>query len=404
MNSMSAWTFRALRALIYKGSERDFMGTPYIYIRTLKIGVLTVHARQERSKRMVDKLKVVDAETLLATPLKKTMYIVNELIPEGLSVICGDSKIGKSWLMLWLGLQVSQGKDLWGYATTHCDVLYLALEDTYRRLQKRLYFLTGENEAPKNFNLCIMSKKIGEGLEEQIVEYINEYYNTKLIIIDTLQKVRDSRGSMGKNGMYGNDYDDISAIKNIADKYGIAIILVHHLRKLTDSNNPFNQISGSTALMGAADTAYLLKKDWNKNNAQLIANGRDIGQFDLELKFENGMWNLLEVKSMEDLEKEAVPEFLYALCDFMKEAKEWSGTATQLLNVLGDSATNPNMVTKSMGKFTADFLTPRKIEYQTKRTNKERLIYLKYCDNGDSSDSITSTVTPVTPSLEKEQT
>ena len=353
---------------------------------------------------MVDKLKVVDAETLLATPLKKTMYIVNELIPEGLSVICGDSKIGKSWLMLWLGLQVSQGKDLWGYATTHCDVLYLALEDTYRRLQKRLYFLTGENEAPKNFNLCIMSKKIGEGLEEQIVEYINEYYNTKLIIIDTLQKVRDSRGSMGKNGMYGNDYDDISAIKNIADKYGIAIILVHHLRKLTDSNNPFNQISGSTALMGAADTAYLLKKDWNKNNAQLIANGRDIGQFDLELKFENGMWNLLEVKSMEDLEKEAVPEFLYALCDFMKEAKEWSGTATQLLNVLGDSATNPNMVTKSMGKFTADFLTPRKIEYQTKRTNKERLIYLKYCDNGDSSDSITSTVTPVTPSLEKEQT
>ena len=188
---------------------------------------------------MENKLKTVDAETLLSTPMSKTMFIVDNLIPQGVNVISGASKIGKSWLMLWLGLQVAQGLPVWGLPTQQCDVLYLSLEDTQRRIKDRLYNLT--DTAPSNLYFAVMCGLIGGGLEEQITDFLSDHPKTKLVIIDTLQKVRDTKGGAGKTGMYGNDYDDISSIKKIADEYNIAVLLVHHLRKLKDSDDPFNE-------------------------------------------------------------------------------------------------------------------------------------------------------------------
>lgn len=179
---------------------------------------------------MDNKLKTVDAETLLSTPMSKTMFIVDGLISQGVNVISGASKIGKSWLMLWLGLQVAQGNSIWGLPTLQCDVLYLSFEDTQRRIKDRLYNLT--DSAPDNLYFAVTSGLIGGGLEEQITDFLTEHSATKLVIIDTLQKVRDSKGSTRKAGMYGNDYDDISSIKRIADSFNIAILLVHHQRKL----------------------------------------------------------------------------------------------------------------------------------------------------------------------------
>lgn len=170
---------------------------------------------------MGNKLKTVDAETLLSTPMSKTMFIVDGLISQGVNVISGASKIGKSWLMLWLGLQVAQGNSVWGLPTLQCDVLYLSLEDTQRRIKDRLYNLT--DSAPDNLYFAVTSGLIGGGLEEQITDFLTEHPATKLVIIDTLQKVRDSKGSTGKAGMYGNDYDDISSIKRIADGFNIAV-------------------------------------------------------------------------------------------------------------------------------------------------------------------------------------
>ena len=207
---------------------------------------------------MGNKLKTVDAETLLSTPMSKTMFIVDGLISQGVNVISGASKIGKSWLMLWLGLQVAQGNSVWGLPTLQCDVLYLSLEDTQRRIKDRLYNLT--DSAPDNLYFAVTSGLIGGGLEEQITDFLTEHPATKMVIIDTLQKVRDSKGSTGKAGMYGNDYDDISSIKRIADGFNIAILLVHHLRKLQDSDDPFNDVSGSTGIIGAADTNFILRR------------------------------------------------------------------------------------------------------------------------------------------------
>ncbi len=110
----------------------------------------------------VEKFKTVDADTLLSTPMKKTMFIVDTLIPQGVNVLSGASKIGKSWLMLWLGLQVAQGLPVWGLKTKQCDVLYLCLEDTQRRIKDRLYNLT--DTAPNNLHFAVMFGLIGGGV------------------------------------------------------------------------------------------------------------------------------------------------------------------------------------------------------------------------------------------------
>ncbi len=266
---------------------------------------------------MDNKLKTVDAETLLSTPMSKTMFIVDGLISQGVNVISGASKIGKSWLMLWLGLQVAQGNSVWGLPTLQCDVLYLSLEDTQRRIKDRLYNLT--DSAPDNLYFAVTSGLIGGGLEEQITDFLTEHSATKLVIIDTLQKVRDSKGSAGKAGMYGNDYDDISSIKRIADGFNIAILLVHHLRKLQDSDDPFNDVSGSTGIIGAADTNFILRRKRSGNAATLLVSGRDVEYQELTLQFNDLVWELVERKNSEDIHKAELPKFLFRVVDFKAE-------------------------------------------------------------------------------------
>lgn len=178
-------------------------------------------------------------------------------------------------------------------------MLYLSLEDTQRRIKDRLYNLT--DSAPDNLYFAVTSGLIGGGLEEQITDFLTEHPATKLVIIDTLQKVRDSKGSTGKAGMYGNDYDDISSIKRIADGFNIAILLVHHLRKLQDSDDPFNDVSGSTGIIGAADTNFILRRKRSGNAATLLVSGRDVEYQELTLQFNDLVWELVERKNSEDI-------------------------------------------------------------------------------------------------------
>lgn len=194
--------------------------------------------------------KTITAGALLATPIPPVKWIIPGLLPAGLAIFAGPSKAGKSWLTLWLCLQISQGKSVWGREIEPRTVLYFSLEDTLGRLQERLYQLVDAEEDPERLILQTESNGIGQGLEEQIVSFIHTYPDISLIVIDTLQKVRkgDRNGSM-----YANDYKDIGALKELADKYGICILLVHHLRKQS-SSDLYDQISGSTGIMGVADT------------------------------------------------------------------------------------------------------------------------------------------------------
>ena len=200
------------------------------------------------------KLETINAEDLQNRTYESTPFLVDELIPEGLHILAGAPKIGKSWLALWLCLCISQGQPLWNFAVTQGEVLYLSLEDSFQRIQTRLFDLT--EDAPPTLHFAIMADTLKRGLEQQIEQFLAEHPTTKLVVIDTLQRVR-SAGS--DSNLYANDYQEIGLLKKLADKRHIAILLIHHLRKLHD-DDPMNMISGSTGLSGAADSTFVLQK------------------------------------------------------------------------------------------------------------------------------------------------
>ena len=223
--------------------------------------------------------KAITAEELLSTPLPPVKWIIPGLLPAGLALFAGPSKAGKSWLTLWLCLQVAQGKPVWGREIEPRTVLYLSLEDTLNRLQDRLFRLVGSEDTPEKLILQTECQSIGQGLEEQITSFLYNHSDTGLVVIDTLQKVRscDQSGSM-----YASDYKDVSTLKSLADKYGICILLIHHLRKQAASD-PFDQISGSNGLMGAADTTWVMQRKRTSKNADIILTGRDLDRRTLYL-------------------------------------------------------------------------------------------------------------------------
>ena len=320
-------------------------------------------------------LESIDAETLMATAFYRRAFLVEELIPRGLTVLSGASKAGKSWMMLWMALQIASGQEIWGLKTNRCGVLYISLEDTMERLQERLFELT--DAAPPNLRLCVRADLIGSGLEEQICNHLAMYPETGLVIIDTFQKIRNSRSTSTAN-IYATDYSDISAVKNIADEMCVSIILVHHLRKMKDGSDPFNDISGSTGIMGAADSCLILKRERGENTAKLLATGRDIEHQEFTLELESGkfIWKLKERKGAEKIKTEKVPDFLYKVADFMRHELCWDGSATELLEKVKEEQVNCRTVTTLLARYAQDFLMPKGITYETGRNNKGRYISL----------------------------
>ena len=261
----------------------------------------------------MEDLKIINADNLLYTTLAENEFIVDEILPVGLHLFCGAPKVGKSWLMLDLCIKVSKGEEIWNLKTNKCDVLYLALEDTYSRLQKRLFKLTDEIDS--NFHIAIESNKITNGLVMQLENAIKQYPNTRLVVIDTLQKVRKQSNDVN----YSADYGDISTLKAFADKNKLAIILVHHLRKQDDSD-VFNKISGTAGIMGSSDTTFILeKKSRDDSVATLYVTGRDVEYQTFTLRFEECRWNLIERSFQKELEIKNAPEIINDVISFINE-------------------------------------------------------------------------------------
>jgi hypothetical protein len=327
---------------------------------------------------MSAKLQTIDAETLLATPLKPVPFIVDGLIPRGLHILAGSPKIGKSWL--WLCLKVATGDTVWEHTVNRCGGLYLCLEDTFNRIQNRLFEIT--DTAPSNLHFAVMADLIGAGLQQQIEGFLKQEPETRFVVIDTLQRVR---GVDTTANAYANDYRDICELKELADKHRIAIMLVHHLRKNTDKD-PFMMVSGTTGLTGAVDTTYVLEKDKHSDNiAKLYVTGRDVEYMELTLQFENCIWECVSCETAEDVRKREVPEFIFRVVSFMTGRGVWSGNATDLMTEMGDTTTTVNTVTKLLNQYHR-VLAESGIEYRYHRTGKSRLIRLR-SDGYDGCDT-----------------
>ena len=329
------------------------------------------------------KLETINAEDLQNRTYEPTPFLVDELIPEGLHILAGAPKIGKSWLALWLCLCISQGQPLWNFATTQGEVLYLSLEDSFQRIQTRLFDLT--EDAPSTLHFAIMADTLKHGLEQQIEQFLMEHPTTKLVVIDTLQRVR---GTGSDSNLYANDYQDIGLLKQLADKRHIAILLIHHLRKLHD-DDPMNMISGSTGLSGAADSTFVLQKSSRLANiASLHCTGRDIPDRTLKLEFgeEDHIWKLLEgSKTCSTTSKISSLQLVQLFSALLSADPTYSGTPSALsakIDPDGSLGITPKKITRLALESVAA-LRENGILVKTYRSSGKRLISLRSAESAD---------------------
>ena len=341
------------------------------------------------------KLETITAEDLQNRTYEPTHFLVDELVPEGLHILAGAPKIGKSWLALWLCLCVAQGQPLWNFATAQGEVLYLSLEDSFQRIQTRLFDLT--EDAPPTLHFAIMADTLKHGLEQQIEQFLTEHPTTKLVVIDTLQRVR---GTGSDSNLYANDYQDIGLLKKLADKYHIAILLIHHLRKLHD-DDPMNMISGSTGLSGAADSAFVLQKNARSANAaSLHCTGRDIPDrtLKLELGEDDHIWKLLaDSKTCSGASKISMLQIEILLSELLQKESEISAPAKALLEKIdpaGIESWTPNSFSHQIRK-SVDALRKNGIFVSFRKSNGERLICLKRVVGADLPT--TEKIVPIDP-------
>ena len=326
-----------------------------------------------------NRLLTIDGETLMSQPLTPLNFVVDTLLSQGLHILAGSPKVGKSWLALWLAVTVAKGDPVWGMGVKQGTTLYLCLEDSTLRIQNRLFEIT--EDAPANVHFTTNSNTLGKGLEEQLRAFLTEHPDTVLVIIDTLQMIRGA----GYDNTYANDYRDLSVLKHIADTHGISILLVHHLRKMND-DDPMNMISGTTGLSGATDSNFVLRKSQRRENtATLYCTGRDIPYRELALEFdgEDHVWKLLS----DDCEQTEQPSerILFLLSELLRRQPEISAPAKVLLEKIDPAGTEgltPNSFSHRIRK-SVDALRRNGITVSFRKSNGDRLICLKRVDGVD---------------------
>ena len=338
-----------------------------------------------------NRLLTIDGETLMSQPLTPLNFVVDTLLSQGLHILVGSPKVGKSWLALWLAVTVAKGETVWGMGVKQGTTLYLCLEDSTLRIQNRLFEIT--EDAPASVHFTTNSDTPGKGLEEQLCSFLSEHPDTVLVIIDTLQMIRGT----GYDNTYANDYRDLSALKHIADTHGIAILLIHHLRKMND-DDPMNMISGTTGLSGATDSNFVLRKSQRRENtATLYCTGRDIPYRELALEFdgEDHVWKLLS----DDCEQKEQPNerILFLLSELLRRQPEISAPAKVLLEKIDPAGTEgltPNSFSHRIRK-SVDVLRRNGITVSFRKSNGDRLICLKRVDGVD--DPATGNIVTIDP-------
>ena len=323
-------------------------------------------------------LKTIDGKTLMAAELKPLDFVVDTLLATGLHILAGSPKVGKSWLALWLAVSVAKGESVWGMATKQGTTLYLCLEDSTLRIQNRLDEIT--DDVPANVHFCTEAPILGCGLEQQLESFLTEHPDTVLVIIDTLQMIRDARRDM----TYANDYRDLTSLKRIADAHSVAILLIHHLRK-EYAEDVFSRISGTTAISGAVDTSLtLVEQERGSGEATLYCIGRDIEYRELELaRNSDNVWELTG-------DSRSLPRggrLILLISALMKDRTEFIGTPTELAELIDPAGMNQISPRKISGEVLKNLAALREngIEASVRRSNGKRLIVLRRADSVDTS-------------------
>ena len=308
--------------------------------------------------------------TMTMNQIYETVYeslrpIIENLLYPGAYLFVGAPKVGKSFFMAQIAYHVSTGTPLWDYMVNPGTVLYLALEDDYRRIQERLYRMFGVDGTDK-LHFATFAKSLATGLFE--------HPGTNLIIIDTLQKIREVDGDRYS---YANDYDIIGQLKAFADASNLCLLIVHHKRK-QQADDSFDRISGTNGLLGAADGAFIMEKvKRSGNKASIEVSGRDQPDQKLLLERDAGIlkWEL------DDVERELwvpLPDPVLDKVEALVSGEQWlwEGTPTELAEALQVDM-KPNQLTRHLNVNVGRLLEEYGVMYSNTRTHNGRQIKIE---------------------------
>jgi len=285
----------------------------------------------------------ITAAELMRKTFPEPRWAVPGILPEGLNILAGKPKSGKSILALNLGVSSPLGGFALGQIPVEKGaVVYLALEDTERRLQGRLRQMLCEEGAPANLHLFTKWPRVDAGGLDLLEAKIQEIQDVRLVIIDTLQKFRKPMRSNGN--LYQEDYETVAQIKDVADRLGVCILLIHHLRK-AQADDPFDTLSGSLGLTGGADGILVMER--SKGNTILHVTGRDVEEAEYAIELDRQMlaWRLLGERS--EVKTTSEQQLVY---NTIKEASE----ALSPKEIADISGVKTGTVKKILSKFMSD--------------------------------------------------
>ena len=332
----------------------------------------------------------VDGESLWDMEFVARRFCIRSLLPQGLCILGGAPKIGKSWLMLDWCIRIAKGEPIWDMDTTQGTTLYLCLEDTLPRVQHRIYCMS--EEATPNVYFAAAAGKLTGELESQISSFLLSHPDTVLIVVDTFQMVRANNNEPS----YGGDYQDMQKLKRIADEYNITVLLVHHLRKQGD-RDPVNRLSGTTGISGAVDAVFVLdRKERVQNTALLVCTGRDIEYRELELRFskERCVWDLLSNSAKNPAQ--LLPSEMMCFLEYMKEVTFFSGGNTELteaFNTYAGSTLEPKRL-KQLMNCAKEQLRELGLTFRSYRSNGQRLVEIRYTEPVTQVPQVTQETAP----------
>jgi len=286
----------------------------------------------------------ITAADLMRKTFPEPRWAVSGILPEGLNLLAGKPKKGKSILALNLGVSISLGGLALGQIPVEKGaVVYLALEDTERRLQGRLgHMLRYSEETPAALHLFTKWPRVDAGGLDLLEAKIQEIQDVRLVIIDTLQKFRKPMRSNGN--LYQEDYETVAQIKDVADRLGVCILLIHHLRK-AQADDPFDTLSGSLGLTGGVDGTLVMEN--SKGNTILHVTGRDVEEAEYAIELDRQMlaWRLLGERS--EVKTTSEQQLVY---NTIKEASE----ALSPKEIADISGVKTGTVKKILSKFMSD--------------------------------------------------
>lgn len=235
----------------------------------------------------IERVESFSLTELCEMDLPAPKFLVDGLLPAGVAILSAPPKAGKSWMSLDLALSVASGRTFLGRRTSKAGVLYLALEDSKRRVRTRAMKVLGGDTIPEGFRVAIEADRLDTGLLARLQQEKEERSDLGLVIIDTFQRVRPTKGTSTRSD-YEQDYKVIGEINNFVRQYDdLTVLLVHHNRKASpEDSDPFDSILGGVALQGAVDTMLVLKYPRKKGAQKVLYTiGRDIVGEELVLGF-----------------------------------------------------------------------------------------------------------------------